>query len=121
MTRTESQVEWAKSELERNGTLFRGELIAARDVDNARNRYNIAVARPDGRRQRPPAISIPTRCASAEAQLDSDRAALRVAEAEVARREAIARHRAEAARRHDDPRALRGRDRQAPRERRAST
>ena len=43
--RTESEVEWAKSELERNGTLFRGGLIAARDVDNARNLHNVAVSR----------------------------------------------------------------------------
>jgi RND family efflux transporter MFP subunit len=83
--RTESEVEWAKSELERNGTLFRGGLIAARDVDNARNLHNVAVSRMavavSARDQHPDQMRM------AEAQLDSDRAALRVAEAEVARRE----------------------------------
>jgi multidrug resistance efflux pump len=83
--RTESEVEWAKSELERNGTLFRGGLIAARDVDNARNLHNVAVSRMavaiSARDQHPDQMRM------AEAQVDSDRAALRVAEAEVARRE----------------------------------
>ena len=86
MARTESEVEWAKSELERNGTLFRGGLIAARDVDNARNLHNVAVSRMavaiSARDQHPDQMRM------AEAQVDSDRAALRVAEAEVARREA---------------------------------
>jgi RND family efflux transporter MFP subunit len=83
--RTESEVEWAKSELERNGTLFRGGLIAARDVDNARNLHNVAVSRMavaiSARDQHPDQMRM------AEAQVDSDRATLRVAEAEVARRE----------------------------------
>ena len=91
MKRTESEVEWAKSELERNGTLFRGGLIAARDVDNARNLHNVAVSRMavaiSARDQHPDQMRM------AEAQVDSDRAALRVAEAEVARREADARDR----------------------------
>jgi len=84
--RTESEVEWAKSELDRNGTLLRGGLIAARDVDNARNLHNVAQSRLavaiSARDQHPDQVRM------AEAQLDSDRAALRVAEAEVARREA---------------------------------
>jgi membrane fusion protein (multidrug efflux system) len=86
VTRTRSEVEWAKSELERNQELFRRELIAARDVDNARNLNNVAVARMaaavSARDQHPDQMRI------AEAQLDSDQAALRVAEAEVARRDA---------------------------------
>src|SRR5262245_60221360 len=40
VTRTQSEVEWAKSELDRNEKLLRGGLIAARDVDNARNLHN---------------------------------------------------------------------------------
>lgn len=70
--RTESEVEWAKSELERNGTLFRGGLIAARDVDNARNLHNVAVSRMavaiSARDQHPDQMRM------AEAQVDSDRA-----------------------------------------------
>ena len=86
VTRTESEVEWAKSELERNEKLLRGGMIAARDVDNSRNLYNIAMSRMavavSARDQHPDQMRI------AEAQVESDRAALRVAEAEVARRDA---------------------------------
>ena len=86
VSRTESEVEWAKSELARSEKLLAGGLIAARDVDNARNLYNVAMARlavaVSARDQHPDQMRI------AEAQLESDRAALRVAEAEVARREA---------------------------------
>ena len=86
VTRTQSEVDWAKSELGRTQELFRKELIAARDVDNSRNLYNVATARMAqavvARDQHPDQVRI------AESQLDSDRAALRVAEAEVARRDA---------------------------------
>ncbi len=44
LVRSRSQVEWAKSELDRNMTLYERQLIAARDVDNARNLYNVAAA-----------------------------------------------------------------------------
>ena len=86
VTRTRSEVEWAKSELERNQELFRRELIAARDVDNVRHLYSVATARMavavSARDQHPDQVRI------AEAQRDSDQAALRVAGAEVARRDA---------------------------------
>jgi membrane fusion protein, multidrug efflux system len=86
VTRTQSEVDWAKSELERSQELFRKQLIAARDVDNARNLHNVAAARLASaaatRDQHPDQVRI------AEAQLDSDRAQLHVAEAEVARRDA---------------------------------
>jgi RND family efflux transporter MFP subunit len=86
VTRTRSEVEWAKSELERSQELYRRALIAARDVDNARNLHNVAQARLaatiSARDQHPDQVRI------AEAQLESDGAALRVAEAEVARRDA---------------------------------
>jgi RND family efflux transporter MFP subunit len=86
VARARSQVDWAKSELERTQELFRRELVAARDVDNARNLHNTAAASlavaEAARNQHPDQVRI------AEAQLASDRAALRVAEAEVARREA---------------------------------
>jgi RND family efflux transporter MFP subunit len=42
--RARSQLEWAKSELERNQTLWSKQLIASRDVDNARNLHNVAAA-----------------------------------------------------------------------------
>jgi RND family efflux transporter MFP subunit len=79
--------EWYKSELDRNQELFRKELIAQRDVDSARNGYNTALA------QLQVAQNVlglhPEQVHIAEAQLDSDRAALRVAQAEVTRREAM--------------------------------
>ena len=86
MARTRSEIDWAKSEFTRTQELFGKELIAARDVDSARNLYNVAAARMAAavaaRDQHPDQVRI------AEAQLDSDRAALRVTEAEVARRDA---------------------------------
>src|SRR5262245_21649198 len=86
VARNRSQVDWGKSELERNQELYRRELIAARDVDNAKNLYNVAAAQlavaQNALAQHPDQVRI------AEAQLESDRAALRVAQAEVARREA---------------------------------
>jgi len=86
VARNRSQLDWGKSELERNQELFRRELIAARDVDNARNLYNVAAAQlavaQNALAQHPDQVRI------AEAQLESERAALRVAEAEVTRREA---------------------------------
>lgn len=87
VARNQSQVEWAKSELDRTQELFRREFIAKRDVDSARNGYNTALA------QLQVAMNVrslhPDHVRIAEAQLDSDRAALRVAEAEVARRDAM--------------------------------
>jgi RND family efflux transporter MFP subunit len=84
--RNQSEVEWAKSELQRSQELYGKQLIAAREVDSVRNLYNVAAARlaaaVAARDQHPDQVRI------AEAQLESDRAALRVAEAEVARREA---------------------------------
>jgi multidrug resistance efflux pump len=46
VARTKSQVDWGQSELERNQELYRRELIAARDVDNAKNLYNVSAAQP---------------------------------------------------------------------------
>ncbi|HEV8440178.1 MAG TPA: efflux RND transporter periplasmic adaptor subunit [Methylomirabilota bacterium] len=85
VARTQSEVDWARSELERSQELFRKQFIAARDIDSARNLHNVAAARLAGavaaRDQHPDQVRI------AEAQLESDRAALLVAEAEVSRRE----------------------------------
>jgi cobalt-zinc-cadmium efflux system membrane fusion protein len=86
VARSQSQVEWAQSELQRAQELFKKELIAQRDVDNARNQYNTAASQltvaESGRNQHPDQVRI------AESQLESDRAALRVAHAEVKRRDA---------------------------------
>ncbi len=86
VSRAQSVLEWSRSELERTQELARKELVAARDVDSARNAYNVAAAQLAAaqatRNQHPDQVR------HAEAQLESDRAALRVAEAEVARREA---------------------------------
>ncbi|MBI2525874.1 MAG: efflux RND transporter periplasmic adaptor subunit [Candidatus Rokubacteria bacterium] len=86
VARNQSQLEWAKSELARSQELFAKQLIAARDVDNARNQHNVAAAQlalaVNARSQHPDQVRI------AEAQLEADHAGLRVAEAEVARREA---------------------------------
>jgi len=86
VARSRSVVDWSKSELERADVLYRKELVAQRDVDNARNAYNVAAAQLQVSQiavnQHPDQVRI------AEAQLESDRAALRVAEAEVTRREA---------------------------------
>jgi RND family efflux transporter MFP subunit len=86
VARVRAQVEWARSELSRNRELFRRDLIAARDVDNARTQHEVAAAQlavaENARSQHPDQVRI------ARAQLEAERAALRVAEAEVARREA---------------------------------
>jgi RND family efflux transporter MFP subunit len=86
VARTQSELDWAKSELARTQELFQKQLIAARDVDSARNLHNVAAARlaaaAAARDQHPDQVRI------AEAQLEADLAALRVAEAEVARRDA---------------------------------
>ncbi len=88
VARTRSQLDWAQSELARSQELFAKQLIAARDVDSARTQHGVATAQlavvASALAQHPDQVRI------AEAQLDSDRAALRVAEAEVARREATA-------------------------------
>ena len=87
VSRNQSQAEWSKSELDRNQELFKKELIAQRDVDSARNGYNTALAQLQVAQN---VMSLhPDQVRIAEAQLDSDRAALRVAQAEVTRREAM--------------------------------
>jgi RND family efflux transporter MFP subunit len=86
VARAQSQVDWARSELERNQQLFAKEIIAARDVDSARNQYNTAAAQltmvKTAVAQHPDQVRV------AEAQLRSDLAAVRAAEATVKQREA---------------------------------
>jgi RND family efflux transporter MFP subunit len=86
VARAQSQTEWARTELERNQQLFKKEIIAARDVDSARNLYNTAAAQltmmQTAFTQHPDQVRV------AEAQLRSDLAAVRAAEATVKQREA---------------------------------
>jgi RND family efflux transporter MFP subunit len=86
VARAQSQVDWARSELERNQQLFAKEIIAARDVDSARNQYNTAAAQLT--MVKTAAAQHPDQVRVAEAQLRSDRAATRAAEAAVKQREA---------------------------------
>ena len=86
VARAQSQVDWARSELERSQQLFAKEIIAARDVDSARNQYNTAAAQltmvKTAQAQHPDEVRV------AEAQLRSEVAAIRAAEAIVKQREA---------------------------------
>jgi RND family efflux transporter MFP subunit len=84
--RAQSQVDWAKSELERNQQLFAKEIIAARDVDSARNQYNTAAAQLT--MMKTAAAQHPDQVRVAEAQLRSDLATVRAAQATVKQREA---------------------------------
>ncbi|MGH7334551.1 MAG: efflux RND transporter periplasmic adaptor subunit [Candidatus Rokuibacteriota bacterium] len=86
VARAQSQTDWTRSELERNQQLYAKEIIAARDVDSARNLYNTAAAQltmmKTALAQHPDQVRV------AEAQLRSDLAAVRAAEATVRQREA---------------------------------
>jgi len=86
LARARSQLEWASSELERSKQLFAKDLIAARDVDNARNQHNIAAAQLTAARMT--VAQHPDQVRAAEAQRDSDQAAVKNAEAQVRQREA---------------------------------
>jgi membrane fusion protein, multidrug efflux system len=86
VARAESQFEFMRSEMERTQALHNRELIAARDVDNARNQLNIAAAQ--AATARTMAAQYPDQVRSAEAQHSSDLAAVRAAEAQVKQREA---------------------------------
>jgi RND family efflux transporter MFP subunit len=86
VARAESQFEFMRSEMERTQALHKRELIAARDVDNARNQLNIAAAQ--AATARTMAAQYPDQVRSAEAQHSSDLAAVRAAEAQVKQREA---------------------------------
>jgi RND family efflux transporter MFP subunit len=86
VARARSQVEWTRSELERTQQLFSRDLIAARDVDSARNQYNIAAAQLTTTQL---AVSQhPDQVRASQAQVDSELAAVKTAEAQVRQREA---------------------------------
>ena len=86
VTRAQSQVDWSRSEMERTRQLYERQLVAARDVDSARNLVNTAEAQlvmmKTALAQHPDQVRV------AEAQLRSDQAAVRAAEAQVRQREA---------------------------------
>ena len=86
VTRAQSQVDWSRSEMERTRQLFERQLVAAREVDNARNLVNTSEAQlvmvKTALAQHPDQVRV------AEAQLRSDQAAVRAADATVRQREA---------------------------------
>ena len=86
VARAESQFEFMRGEMERTQQLHQRELIAARDVDNARNQLNIAAAQ--AATARTLAAQYPDQVRSADAQYNSDLAAVRASEAQVKQREA---------------------------------
>ncbi|HEU5323107.1 MAG TPA: efflux RND transporter periplasmic adaptor subunit [Methylomirabilota bacterium] len=86
VARAESQHEWARLEFERARQLHGKELIAARDVDNARTLQSVAAAQLE--MARTTAAQHPDQMRVAEAQVQSDLAAVRAAEAQVRQREA---------------------------------
>jgi RND family efflux transporter MFP subunit len=86
VARAASQAEWAKSELDRAQQLYQRQLVAARDVDNARNGYNVAAAQLA--MVSTAAAQHPDQVRAAEAQYQSDLAAVKTAEAQVRQREA---------------------------------
>jgi RND family efflux transporter MFP subunit len=86
VARAESQFDFMRSEMERTQALHKRELIAARDVDNARNQLNIAAAQ--AATARTMAAQYPDQVRSAEAQHSSDLAGVRAAEAQARQREA---------------------------------
>jgi RND family efflux transporter MFP subunit len=86
VARAESQLEFMRTEMERTQQLHRRELIAAREVDNALNQLNIAAAQ--AATARTLAAQFPDQVRSADAQYNSDLAAVRAAAAQVKQREA---------------------------------
>jgi membrane fusion protein, multidrug efflux system len=86
VARTQSQLDFMRSEMERTRQLHTRELIAAREVENARNQLNIAAAQAEGARTL--AAQYPDQVRVADAQYTSDLAAVRAAEAQVTQRQA---------------------------------
>ena len=82
VARAQSQYEWAQSELDRAQQLFDRQLVARRDVDNARTAHQVAAAQLAAARvalaQHPDQVRV------AEAELERARAALGIAEKRLA-------------------------------------
>ncbi|MBI4638238.1 MAG: efflux RND transporter periplasmic adaptor subunit [Candidatus Rokubacteria bacterium] len=87
VARAQSQHEWATSEMERTRQLFARELIAARDVDSARNQQNIAAAQLTAARLA--VTQHPDQVRAADAQREADLAGVKTAAAQVRQREAL--------------------------------
>ena len=86
LNRTRAALEETHTNLERMRRLVGESLIAQRDVDIARTQYEVARAQHE--RAQVDLGQFPARVRVAEAQLDSDRSAVRVAQADLRRREA---------------------------------
>lgn len=86
VARAQSQYDWSVSEMERSRQLFERQLIAARDVDGARNNQNTAAAQLTGAKVL--LAQHPEQLATAEAQYQADLAAIKTAEAQVRQRDA---------------------------------
>lgn len=84
--RARAEVEWARLELDRSRELAAKELIPARDVDNARTRFE--VARAQGEAAETAHAQHADQVRAAEAQLRADLGAAKAAEAQVRQREA---------------------------------
>jgi multidrug efflux pump subunit AcrA (membrane-fusion protein) len=82
VARTQSQHKWAESELERAQQLFERQLIAARDVENARNSFNVAAAQLATAKVA--LAQHPDQVRSAEAELQRAEASLGIAEKRLA-------------------------------------
>ena len=82
VARAQSQHEWAASELERARQLFQRQLIAARDVENARHSFNVAAAQLAGARVA--LAQHPDQVRSAEADLQRAEATLGIAQKRLA-------------------------------------
>jgi RND family efflux transporter MFP subunit len=87
VARAQSQYDWSASEMERARQLYERQLIAARDVDGARNNQNTAAAQLTGAKVA--LAQHPEQLATAEAQYQADLAAVKTAEAQVRQREAV--------------------------------
>jgi RND family efflux transporter MFP subunit len=86
LNRARAALEEARANLERMRTLVEGALVAQRDLDIARTQYEAALAQHETAQVE--LSQFPDRVRVAEAQLESDRSAVRVAESDVRRREA---------------------------------
>lgn len=84
--RARAALEEARANLDRSRQLLQKELIAARDFDAARTQYETMLAQ--YQTSQVERTQYPDRVRVAEAQLQSDRSAVQVAESEVKRREA---------------------------------
>jgi RND family efflux transporter MFP subunit len=86
LNRTRAGLEETRTNLDRMRRLVDAEFVAQRELDVARTQYEVAVAQHETAQVE--LTQFPDRVRVAEAQLESDRSAVRVAESDVRRREA---------------------------------